>query len=708
MTNPFVRDTGEYVRAVDPINQSVQQYAEFLHRMRGIPLEEAKTFVWNSIHNKAFPKAHDPKVEYLERGENGDRVRKETTLKGYIYDALANEELIAPTLTTYMNPKKKKSILVKYIDNNISKRKIAKKKMFVAKAIGNEEEAIYQNGMQNNMKTKNNSLSGLQVSPSTPLTNKTAHSTLTSTCRSTSGYGNANNEKFLSGNRHYWAYDIVLNNIVSIISNVDYVALGVVVSKYNVHIPTVEQVIACIDYSRKMYWNSSKGSKQIRDLVSKLSPLERAAFVYVGDLYHLKEHNEDLCRDILTGISTRKTTFDGDALAYVNKAPENYINLARSICPEEMKGKEKDYTKIAGTQDLITLAGTVECITNTLNKYSDLIKALWVTECVPASVAYFPDSVRRNALTSDTDSTIFTVQDWSAWYYRKPFVKPGSPVAYAAVFLAAATITHVLALMSANFGIEQTRIHQISMKNEFFFDVFTPTNVSKHYYARILVQEGIVFTAPEYEIKGVHLKNSNAPESINEMAHKMLHRILNTVADGKLIYIKEYLKEIGDLERDIYKSIRDGSTVYLRSAEIKDPESYKSEAEHSPYIHHVMWEDVWAAKYGAAPGIPYDAVRISVELDSRKKINAWLGAMEDKELATRMKTWVDKYSKDNISSLLIPKEVINGVGIPKELYQVMDLRKIVSDISKTFYLIMETLGFYISNKKITRLISDTY
>lgn len=708
MTNPFVNEAKDYVRSIDPINQAIDQYAVFIQRMRNVSFEQAREFAFNALKNKVFPKVKDPKVEYLERNEFGDRERKTTTLKAYIYDSLQKEELIAPTLTTYMNPKKKQSILVKYIDKNIAKRKVAKKKMFLAKAIGDEEVAAYQNNMQNNMKTKNNSLSGLQVSPSTPLTNKTAHSTLTSNCRTTSGYGNANNEKFLSGNRHYWAYDIVINNIVSIISNVDYALIESVLHKYNIHIPTVQDVIECIDYSRKMYWNSKKGSQQILDLVTKLKPLERAAFVYVGDLYHLKKHNDALTRDILTGISTKKTTFDGDSLEFVNSCPENYTNLARSICSDEMKGKEKDYSVIKGTQDLTTLAGTLECITTTLNKYSDLISAFWVTKCVPASVAYFPDSVRRSALTSDTDSTIFTVQDWSAWYYNKPFVKPGSPVAYAAVFLAAATITHVLAMMSANFGIETARIHQVSMKNEFFFDVFVPTNVSKHYFARILVQEGIVFPVPEYEIKGVHLKNSNAPEAINKQAHDMLKRILNTVAEGKLIVIKDYLKEIGDLERNIYKSISEGSSEFLRSGVINDPDSYKNEPEQSPYIHHMGWEEVWSHKYGAAPAIPYDATRISVELDSRKKIKAWMDTLEDKALVSRLSGWLTKHQKDNISSLLIPKEIINNVGIPKELYVVMDIRKIVADITKTFYLIMETLGFYISNKKITRLISDMY
>ena len=49
------------------------------------------------------------------------------------------------------------------------------------------------------------------------------------------------------------------------------------------------------------------------------------------------------------------------------------------------------------------------------------------------------------------------------------------------------------------------------MKNEYKFDVFVPTQVAKHYYASIGCQEGNLYKAQEPEIKGVHLKSSNAP-----------------------------------------------------------------------------------------------------------------------------------------------------------------------------------------------------
>ena len=57
---------------------------------------------------------------------------------------------------------------------------------------------------------------------------------------------------------------------------------------------------------------------------------------------------------------------------------------------------------------------------------------------------------------------------------------------------------------------------------------------------------------------------------------------------------------------------------------------------------------------------------------------------------------------------MIPTAALVGKGMPEELMLVVDVRKIVFDITKTFYLVLETLGFYISNDNITKLISDHY
>lgn len=253
-SNLFALPANEYVRDVSVIKHYVESGAAYLHIQTGKPLDECKEFVAQNIKPEGSFPVKDPNLVFLHRGENGDRVKKTTTLSRYIGHTLANRELLAPTFTSYTHPDVCESVLSRYIVTNINKRSVAKKAMFAAKASGAKMVQDIKKIEQTGRKLGNNAISGAHVSASTPLYNKTAHSTLTSTCRSTSGYGNANNEKFLSGNRHYFNRDIVLNNIISIITHVDYAKIGQVMNRYQLKYPSHEDVMHCIGYSTQLYW----------------------------------------------------------------------------------------------------------------------------------------------------------------------------------------------------------------------------------------------------------------------------------------------------------------------------------------------------------------------------------------------------------------------------------------------------------------------
>lgn len=710
MKNVFVLEKSEYKRQIDPINQYISQATDYLQIMTGKSKQDCLQFVKKSLRDKqANPNIRDPEVNYLERQDNGDRVSKQTTLVEYLTSSLNNKELIAATLTTYVSSEVKESLLVNYVDDNIAGRGKAKKEAFAAKAAKQVDLAAIKDTEQTNKKLSNNALSGAHVSASTPMFNRTAHSTLTSTCRTTSGYGNANNEKFLSGNRHYWSSDIVVNNIVSIITNTDYDHLSKVIDKYQLKEISVEECLDCIFFSSDLYWSSSKGKQIIYNVVVKLTPIQRQAFVYTGDMYHLMMYNPGLIRNFITSLTQKVTgTFD-NAIEEVHKSREDIVNLAHQICSEEMMGKGKDYKSLVGTGKLDTLVLTIKNIENTLSQYGDLIKSLWVTNNLPASVAYFPESVRRSALTSDTDSTIFTVQDWVLWYCGDiGFKHQHMAVAATMIFLASQTITHLLAMMSANFGISEKRLYSIAMKNEYKFDVFVPTQVAKHYYATMSCQEGNVFDKLKNEIKGVHLKSSNAPAKITKQATQMMESIIATVMSGNKIKLLDILKEVGDLERNIVQYIKEGKLEYFRLAQIKSAESYKSSSGSSPYRHHVFWNDIFASKYGNVPEPPYTCIKISTILENATATQNWLDTMGDRDIARKAEAWLKRSNKTELPTILLSADVISGRGIPQELLSIIDTRTMVSDLSRIFYIILETLGFFIANDKKTKLIMDFY
>jgi hypothetical protein len=707
--NPFVLQANEYTRDLDVFKHYITQTVAYLSAMTGAPEDEVLEYVKKNLKPDGKFPFKDPKVWYLERNEFGDREKREATLGSYLAESIKEEDLIAPTFTTYLPVKRKQSLLSLFIDANVKRRKVAKHAMFEAKMSGNEILRILKDNEQTNMKLSNNACSGAHVSASTPLYNKTAHSTLTSNCRVTAGYGSANNEKFLNGNRHYWSPDIVKQNIMSIVTNTDYQRIRQAMEKFDIRYPTVDETMECIQYSTQLYWRDKAHMDLIRLLVEKLTPIQRAAFVYTGDLYHLMKFNDGVARNFIEKLSLPVKTAHADPTKALKEAHEDHLALAKQLLPDLMRGKKLE--GIVGTETEQYLASTCDHIAETVSEYADLIRAFWVTKNVPASLARFPESIRRSALMGDTDSTIFTVQDWVKWYNNGHigFDDRSSGVAATMIFLSAQAITHLLARMSANFGVEEKRMFQTAMKNEYKFDVFTPTQVAKHYFALIGCQEGNLYEKHDPEIKGVHLKSSNAPRQVMAKAKAMMIEIMNTIMREEKISIHQYLKEVGDLERDIVESIKvRNSYEYFRLGQIKTAESYTLPPEKSNYAHYLFWNATFGKKYGQMPEPPFGTVKISVKLDSASKVRAWLAKMEDRTLAKNIEEWMIQFGKKQLTTLHVPEQIIQSIGIPPEIMGEIAIRKIQIDTVNVFYLILQSLGVYMVTDKNLQLVSDYY
>ena len=706
--DPFVLDVAQYKRKIDPVGDYRKSAIEYLRLVSGDDYEKCSQAVDTMLGKGGIFELKDRPVEYFERGVTRDRERKVSTVLQYLGESVRAKDIIAPTYTTYMHPDVKRSILAIDVDDKIRLRSVAKKAMFQARAQGDAFHTAFYHKEQTQRKRQNNSLSGAANSTGTPLANRTSHSSLTSTCRITSGYGNANNEKLLSGNRHYYRHDLIINNIISICTHTDYEMFNSVMSEYNLHYPTIDEVMSCISYSTDLYWKSSVWLDQVRMVVDKLTPIQRAAFVYTGDLHQLRMYNGTFMRTFLDKLCTRceGSALDG-AMGIIKSAMDSHVNLAHQICEDCVRGHGKEYNKLTPDQ-LNTVAATIINIQSVVTEYADFIKVIMVSDNMPTNVGMFPSSLRRSAITSDTDSTIFTVQDWIFWYTENQgnFTPKAIAVQAAMTFLASSAITHILAQMSANVGVEEEKLFRIQMKSEFRFDVFVPTQVAKTYYASIGCQEGAVFDHNELEIKGVMLKSSTNPVDINTQARDMMERIMNTVRQDKKISVNEYLKEVADVERKIQASVLRGETHYLKSLTINDGAAYTLDPEDSPYQNHTFWQETFGMSYGMIKPPPYKTSKISLTLRNATALKKWLDEIEDRDLAERLRNYFVSKERTAFNTFYATEEVLERWGIPKEITSVVDTRKVAAQLCKSFYLILETLGVYIHQKDIRRLASD--
>lgn len=704
----FVNPPDSYQRRIDLIPTYIDECAEYLALQSGRPIDECRAFVKAETGPGGSMAMHIPEAMILERGRNGDRQIKIMKFDQYLETTFAEGNILAPTMASYVHPDKKESVLAQYISGNLQKRKKAKHEKFVAGMRGDKQMEAVKEGEQTSLKIKNNSLSGAHSSPFTILWNKSSHSTLTSTCRTATSYGNANNEKFLYGNRHYWSPEIVKTNIISIIRHTDYDKLGAVIKRYGLVYPTVEQTMACITRSTDLYWRAKNQIAIIESLVKALKPIQRAAFVYTSDFYHLAQYNPEFVRKFLTDLSTKCYEPIDNPDQWVDAMDDNLKAFVGILCAKDLAGETLSDRKKSSPESYAIVAATAQRVMMVLDSYEDLIRALWVTDNLPPSIFHLPSVIRRGAITSDTDSTIFTVQYWTEWYVGKlDFSDTSIAIANAMVYLSANLIRHILATFSGNMGVARKDITRLSMKNEYYFPIFTLTSRAKHYYAYIAAQEGNVYKKYKTEIKGVALRNSNVPPEIMAQAKQLMLDTMDTVIRGEKISMREILRRVADIENSIRSGVEAGRYGHLTKTQIKNIESYKN-PESSNYIHYQMWEEVFAPKYGHAPEPPYVAIKVSIDADNPTKLKQWIASMEDRSVADRFTEWVTRNARNGVTNLLLPEQVLAMTGVPREAVIGVDIRGLIAQTMESFYLILESLGIFMRNDNITRLVSDGY
>lgn len=708
----FINHPDDYKRDFDFMGAYLVDQATGLSKVTGKSYEYCLDYVKRETGPGGHFEIRDPAVEYIGKNQFEDREIRVTTLTNYIANIVNNEFIMAPTFTVYKNKKQEVAFPTIYIQDNVSNRSKHKKEAFAFKEAKDLDGFAFKWNEQNVDKVLNNGLSGAQCSPSTILFCHTLHSTLTSVCRTASGNGNSNNERIVCGNRHYWSPDIVEANILAHVRLCDRSKWQEAITKYNIHLPTPAETMAVVEYSTKLYYNDVERNKDIYRLIKSISPLERAMFCYSADFYHLAKFNRDLVYSILDKLSTQEPTpvpqntkpsdhlnsFNDDQLALVSLSA-GALMAGSSIYTIDSATKE--------TQELVM--GSITSIKEGLVDYSDILRLIFVPNIMPPTIAHLPSIVRRIGVLSDTDSTVFTVQEWIEWFWGKISFDPKPVrVGHVVAYLASASITHVLATMSANMGVAKEELFKYAMKSEYYFPVFALTSRAKTYFALRGAQEGLVFIEPELESKGAVLKASNLSEELRLESRNMILRILNKIAQGEMLNLREEIDFIANIERGVISDLRAGSTKLFKSIDMKEAESYRLPPHQSNYMHHTLWETVFAPKYGTAGTPPYVSVRITTSLDKPKALREWLANIEDRPLAMRLTNYLAQIDRKVLGSMLIPTAILTSAGLPIEIADAVDVRGVVSQIMEPFYVVLECLGMYFLEGNQQRLLTDYY
>lgn len=706
----FLRPKGEYKRTYYPIPHYIEQTAFYLSKEKGIPFEKALEYVkWKFKNGEIKPS--ERKAFILAKDENGDRYKKVVTLYDY-FNTIKHKELrVAPTFTTYVGPEINVSLYGGYIQEKAKLRKGFKKLKFIYSMKGDEVNESFYDSLQNSCKIKINSLSGTHSSPGTIGFLKSGHSTLTSVCRVITSTANATNEKFIAGNRHYYAGLITLANIIALCNDARNHPVKETMEEYGLVYPTSKDAIELVRRSASPYWTNEDGFAKIERHLEKLDKEELAFFVYGMDLYHVEKLNPAFIKQMFEDFTVISNHDLGENPKRILKEIDNedFEILALLNCAETAAGITMGDMEEKYPERFRQVCATAEVLAERQNKYAKFFRTFFRPNLLPPSFADVPSMYRRAIPLSDTDSCVFTNQEWVLKYFpENPFSHKANVVNYTMTYFITQIVAHSIAMLSVNLGLRNEQIGGLAMKNEYCFPVLWLTELAKHYYALKSAQEGNIYPTMKEETKGVNLRNSAASKDLNQRLNGFLRDNSEALVEGKKLSLKEIHRLIADIEYEVFTNIRSGGSQYLRSMQIKDEDSYTQKSDAPAVKQHMLWEEVFAPKYGAAPDLPYRAVTLKLSTKGKSRMEEWLERTEDKTFVARMREWLERNGKKDLTTIRLPVDIVSEIGIPKEILDVAQIREVVKMIMNPFYITLSCLGLNMVNEKVSYLFSDDY
>lgn len=702
MANPFIRPVESYKRDLDIRKGYVKQNAKYISLMLGKDYKECLKFVQEEIRNNRDMMIKDPAMSQLIRKGRGHRVEDTTSYLNYIQEITDSGRIVSPSMVVYERPEVEKSVTAEWQDDNIKARKTSKKAMFQFKQIGELLKSALADYDQNARKIRINSVSGQRGFEGNALYLATGHSSLTSLCRAAAGYGNATVERFLMGSKHYHTPEIAKANLTAILTIEDLSRMQATIEKYGLVYPTPQDVVDMVVHSGSLYWRIPSEEAIILQMAEGMTPLERAAVTYSGDMYHVAKHNPEVIKGMLSEMIALDISdipddiVTDDILKGMDATDMAYVN---ALCASVLKGSTHEIVREKDPAGWKKIGKTAEKFKRSSAKYNDLIAGLFVPDHLPPTVASLKSIQRRACLAADTDSSIFTTEYWVNWYSgNMDRGDVNDRIWYLATYMACQCIAHSLAMLSANVGVEVANIFRLAMKNEYGFPVFARTNLAKHYYALMSMREGNIYEEDEVETKGVGLRGSTTQKQTLAGGDALRRKVLDAANTGTQLSARELMEEVAKFELDTIRSIMRGEYTYLKSAQIK-PETNK-------VPHFEMWQEVFGPKYGESIAPPIPVVKVTTELTNKTKTQEWLNEIEDRALADRMIAWMTKHGKTELPTVYLPTMTIKQCGLPVEIQAAANVRKLTYQINEGFYRTLESTGLHIVDRNNYRLVFD--
>jgi hypothetical protein len=617
-----------------------------------------------------------------------------------------NENLITPYGAHYAQVDELKSLFSEYIEDNQKERKRVKHEMFLADLRGDKDSVRMNNLRQMNIKININVLSGVMLS-SVTFRSAINYNAITSTSRFSIMNAYAAIELAFASNYYFENEDRAINWIVNLIriypGDED---ISACMNKYRLAIPSKQKVFEDYAHQVKVYAAYATNEK-LKQLIDSLNDIQVAFIYYAFNFQRIVQDNVHF-RDFFTKmIDVDNIPLLEGEVPKIAKLPDGILQTLAVIFKSDKIGKlsiedvDKEHPDVARH-----IYSTYIYVESFFKRVEYLFKTFMMLPIVPADIGVHKNMIRKTVLLSDTDSILFTNMGWVNWYAGNvELSRRASNFNAVVVSFASKFLEHVFGYMSASMGISADNLRILAIKNEFMYDVFLRTPISKHYAGYVRYREGVLQDPYKFDLKGKNFKGSDLGKTTTAYVKWFIKDIFDNFIKTYRLDPEDMIKKVIIFEQRIKQSIADGENIFLMQKPINQKESYTN-PESSNYLYYELWQAVFAEKYGDL-NLPQKTKELPISAVSVNRISP-LDHMRviDEGIYDKFVMFIKQYPNKEFSRILIPIDIT----IPNEVRAIADYRKVCALNCYSLDLVLKSLNItnYPNSKKVITLFSDTY
>ena len=248
-------------------------------------------------------------------------------------------------------------------------------------------------------------------------------------------------------------------------------------------------------------------------------------------------------------------------------------------------------------------------------------------------------------------------------------------------------------------GANDIEAPTIKMDNEFYMSRIMLTRNKKNYASTVILRESRkVPENKQLDLKGLAIRKVNT----NKKARKLFEEILELdILKSKKINLPEISSKYRDFEKEIFDSLRSGSTEYAAPGKVNTAASYKDPYSIASYKGTIIWNKLFPKNKIEFPS-RINMIKLKIEsiediynsdIEDESIIKVFEEIMADENLLVGNK-------KNKTTGKIEKLGSLNGISLPQNIKEVpdflipfIDIDTIINNTISPGLILLESLGF---------------